>query len=221
MRFGTIRPILRGLTFAILAAIGPGCGPKDAGPDLPTQTSTSRGDPETDRAIKEGLNQIVNEAEARYKPLYYEYNEGLLQIADQAESILSGKAKPEVASLRFMPKLDEAEEREHFRESIRRWEEKNGQTFRAAIDPLIAEVAARKPGEAFHPDFQKRFGVVFDSFIPIEVQEARERRNRAIRAKAEGLLAQYRAAQPVVVKDYERMLGQQYPQTSPAPAPAR
>ncbi len=215
MRPPTTRWLRRCLVLPILAAIGPSCTPKDTGTDLPSETATRRGDPETNRAIQEGLNEIVNEAEIRYKPLKYEYDEGLLKIADQAEARRSAKLKGDPP--RFMPKLDEAEELDHFRETIQRWEERNSRPFRAAIDPLIAEVAARKPGEAFHPDFHKRFGLVFDSFIPIEVKEARERQNRTIRTKAETLLARFRATQPEVVKDFEATLSQQYPQTASPP----
>jgi hypothetical protein len=210
------RPIRRGLAPSILAVIVSACGPGDAGPALPTAPPKPRGDAKTNLAIQERLNAIVNDAEIRYKPLKYEYEEGLLKIVDQVEASLSGK--PGAAPPRFMPQLDEAEERDHFRETIRRWEEQGGRSFRAAIDPLIAEVAGRKPGEAIDLDFHKRFGAVFDSFVPIEVKEARERQNRAIHASAESLLAPYRAAQPESVKDFEEMLKQQYPLVTPPPS---
>jgi hypothetical protein len=203
-----------GLVVSLLAATGSGCGPKGTGTDLPAETSL-QGDPETNLAIQEGLNTIINEAVSRYKPLKYEYDEGLLTILDQVESHLSGKATG--APPRFMPKLDEAEEQDHFRETIRRWESRSGQSLRAAMDPLIAEVAARKPGAAFHPDFHKRFGAVFDSFIPIEVGEAHERQNRVIHAKAEGLMAGYQGTRPEEVKRFRAMLDRQYPATPPAP----
>jgi len=203
--------IQQALVLSILVAIGQGCGSKDSGRRPLSQASTQRKDPETHLEIEKGLNEIVNQAESRYKPVKYDYDEGLLKIADQAESFRSGKAAG--VPPRFMPKLDEVEELDHFRETIRRWEEQNGHSFRASIDPLIVEVAERKPGEAFHPEFHKRFSVVFDSFIPIEVAEARQRRNRAIRTEAKALLGRYRASQPEVVKDFEVMLDQQYPQT--------
>ena len=216
----TYRASGRGLVFlSILAAIAPGCGEKDEGPSLPDETVMIPGDPETNRAIQEGLNEIINQADSRYEPLKYEYDEGLLTIADQVESHLSGKA--EGPAPRFMPALDEAEENDHFRETIRRWEARNGQSFRDAIDPLIAEVAARKPGEAFHPDFHKRFSVVFDSFIPIEVKDAHDRRNRAIRARADELLARYREAQPESVKYFEEELSRQYPLEQSEPDPEK
>jgi hypothetical protein len=215
MRSWTSRQIRRGLLLSSLAAIGLGCGPRDTGSGLSSENSTRRENPEANRVIQEGLNEIVNGAEIRYKPLEYEYDEGLLRIADQAESSLAGQATGVLP--RFMPRLDEVEERDHIRATIHSWEVLNGRPFRAAIDPLIAEVTDRKPGEGFHPDFHKRFGLVFDSFISIEVKDARERRNRAIRTKADELLAQYRLAEPRVVKDFEAMLTQQYPLASPTP----
>jgi hypothetical protein len=215
MRPVSNHPILRALILSALTAAVPGCGSGDPGSDLRAEAPPIPGDPETNRAIQAGLDKVINEAVARYKPLKYEYDEGLLTIADQVESHLSGRAAD--ALPRFMPGLDEAEERDHFRETIRRWEARSGQSLRAAIDPLIAEVAARKPGEAFHPDFHKRFGVVFDSFIPIEVMEARERQNRAIHAGAEALLADHRDARPEAVEQFRTILDRQYPLVPPAP----
>ncbi|WP_435009477.1 hypothetical protein P12x_000729 [Tundrisphaera lichenicola] len=205
-------------SLSILAAIAPGCGEKDEGPALAVETLKIPGDPEINRSIQEGLSEIINQADARYEPLKYEYDEGLLKIADQAEAHLSGKAEGPVP--RFMPRLEEAEEQDHFRETIRRWEAQNGKPFRPAIDPLIAEVAGRKPGEAFHPEFHKRFGVVFDSFIPIEVEDAHRRRNRAIWEKADELLAQYRESQPESVRYFEEELSGQYPREAPGADPA-
>ena len=203
---------------AVLIAIGPGCGPKEDGPDLVTSATTPPGDPEAIRAIQDGLTTIVNQAEERFRPLNYEYDEGLLEIADRAESGLSNAG--EKSPVRFMPKLDEAEEKDHFRVTIRRWEAaRGGESFRAAIDPLIAEVAARKPGTSFHPDFHKRFGFVFDSFIPIEVRDALERRNRVIRDEAEALLAPYRDKHPALVEHFERKLDRQFPRPPTAPGP--
>ena len=210
MRLLSNHPIRLGLALAALSALPPACRPENPGTDLAVEVPPP-GDSETTRAIRNGLNTIVNEAGERYRPLIYEYDEGLLAIADRAESHLSGKS-PGPAP-RFMPSLDEAEELDHFRITIRRWEaQEGGRSFRAAIDPLIAEVAARKPGEPFHPDFHKRFGVVFDSFIPIEVQDARERKNRAIHAKAKDLFAPHRAEHPAEVKPFEAMIDQQYPE---------
>src|SRR4051812_682082 len=76
------RPIRPGLVLTILAAIGPGCGTQDAGPDLGAESSSVPGDPETVTAIQGGLNEIINQADSRYKSLKYEYSEGLLAIID-------------------------------------------------------------------------------------------------------------------------------------------
>ena len=61
-------------------------------------------------------------------PFVYHYNEDLLTQIDGVEAYLAGgeQAKPS----RFMPKLDEREEVDHFRETIRRWE-----TARGRISP--------------------------------------------------------------------------------------
>ena len=110
---------------------------------------------------------------------------------------------------RALPKLDEQEEVEHFRETFRRWKAKTGKDLRAEIDPLKAEVAARKPGgPAFHPDFHKRFSAVFDDLIPIEVAEIRERRNRYIHERAKPLLDSYREKDADAVRRYEQFLSQ-------------
>ena len=38
------------------------------------------------------MNTLMNEAEVRFRPLDYEYDEDLLQILDRVEASLSGKA---------------------------------------------------------------------------------------------------------------------------------
>lgn len=209
------RAIRRWCVLATLIAIGPGCGPNGDSPDLATSPAPPPGDPEAARAIQDGLTILVNRAEERFHPLIYDYDEGLLEIADREEAGLSDAGAKSPA--RFMPKLDEAEEKDHFRETIRRWEaERGGPSFRAAIVPLIAEVAARKPGASTYPDFHKRFSLVFDSFIAIEVLEAHERRNRAIREEGEALLAPYREKEPRLVVHFEKMLDRQFPRAPTA-----
>ena len=121
-----------------------------------------------------------------------------------------------------MPKLDEQEEMDHFRETFRRWKAKTGKDLRAEIDKLKAEVAARKPGgPAFHPDFQKRFSAVFDDLIPIEVAEIRERRNRYLHEQAKPLLDPHREKDPDAVREYEDVLNQPPYNLTPEPAAPR
>jgi hypothetical protein len=163
----------------------------------------------------------MNEATDRFRPLDYEYDEDLLQILDRAEVDLSGKST--VTPSRAMPKLDVGEEREHFRETFRRWKDKTGKDLRAEIDKLKAEVAARKPdGPAFHPDFHKRFSAAFDDLIPIEVAEIRERRNRYLHERAKAILDPHREKDPDAVREFEQVLNQPpYNLTSPEPAEAK
>jgi hypothetical protein len=153
------------------------------------------------------LNQLINDATVRFRPLNYDYDEDLLQILDRVEASLSGTATGPVR--RAMPRLDEQEEKDHFRETFRRWRAQTDKDLRAEIDPLKAEVAARKPGgPAFHPDFHKRFAAAFDDLIPIEVAEIRERRNRYIHERAKALLDPYREKDPDAVRPYEEILNQ-------------
>ena len=67
-------------------------------------------------------------------------------------------------------------------------------------------MASRPAGKASHPEFQRKFSQTFDDFIAIEVAELRERRNRAIHAEAETILAPYRAKNPEAVRRIERLL---------------
>jgi hypothetical protein len=156
-------------------------------------------------AFMSEMNTLMNEATARFRSLDYEYDEDLLQTLDRTEASLSGKT-PRLHP-RAMPKLDEQEEAEHFRETFRRWKAQTGKDLRAEIDKLKADVAARKPGgPAFHPEFHKRFSVAFDDLIPIEVAEIRERRNRYIHQKAKPLLDSNREKDPDTVREFEAIL---------------
>jgi hypothetical protein len=151
------------------------------------------------------LSKLMVDLTARYRPLDYEYDEELLETLDRVEARLAGKS--EALEPLPMPKLDEAEQLDHFRETVKRWSAKTGKSLRAEIDPLKAEVAARKPGgPSFHPDFHKRFSAAFDDFIPIEVAEVRERRNKALHEQAKPLLDEYRSRAPDAVKSAEQTL---------------
>ncbi len=175
------------------AFLSNGPAPVDTGPKTP------------DDDITVELSKIITEAGSRYASLEHEYDEHLLTIVDQAEDHLSGRLKGPAP--RAMPKLSEQEEYDHLRETIRRWRVKTGKDLRAEIDKHKAEVAARKPGgPVYHPEFHKRFAAVFDDFIPIEVEEIRERRNRVNHEKANPILKEYRETAPASVKQYETTL---------------
>jgi hypothetical protein len=175
------------------------------------------------RELESKINEIINKITLKYTGLRYEYSEGLLKMLDQIESALSGKAEGDPP--RFLSQLDPEEEREHFREAIRRWEEKTGKDLRAEVDALKTDVASRPAGKTYHPEFQKKFSQTFDDFIALEVTELRERRNRAIHAEAEAILAPYRAKNPEAVRRIERILNTppyNLPETSgPSPAVAK
>ena len=153
------------------------------------------------------MSTLINDATVRFRPLDYEYDEDLLQIVDRVEASLSGKASGPAP--RALPKLDEQEEMEHFRETFRRWKAQTGKDLRVEIDRLKAEVAARKPGgPQYFPDFHKRFSAVFDAMIPIEVAEIRERRNQYIHQRAKPLLDSYRVKDPEAVRSFDEVLNQ-------------
>src|SRR5262249_53268766 len=144
---------------------------------------------------------IMNHAQIKYWPLRYNFAEDLLEKLDQIDARLGGQA--EGPAPRFISKLDEQEEWAHYRETIRRWAAQTGKSMRAEIDRLKASVAARKPGERFHPEWQKDFSNTFNDFKKMEVEEMRERRNRVIHKQAEALFSEYRARHPGLVLRFE------------------
>jgi hypothetical protein len=206
---------------ALALAWSSGCGGQ-----APTQADEGGRpplDPEASRASQElggRLSKLVSDSTARFRPLDYAYDEDLLAILDRFEGHLSGKAPGPPP--RAMPRLDEREEVEHLRETIRRWEAKTGKHLRAELDKLKAEVAARKPGDPpFHPEFHKRFSAAFDELIPIEVAELRERRNRYLHEKAKPLLDAYREKYPDLVREHEDVLNKPPYQLAPAEPAAK
>jgi hypothetical protein len=182
----------------------PDSGPSAPGTERPALSRAGSDDSDLYRKLESQINDIINEQTLKYMPLQYKYTENLLEIIDQIDQSLSGKAKGEPP--RFLPKLDASEELAHFRETVRRWQARTGKNVRTEVDALKAEVAARKPGERFHPEFQRKFSQVFDDFIAIEVAELRERRNRAIHAAADKLLAPYLDKNPGVVHQLQMIL---------------
>jgi hypothetical protein len=194
-----------GCMWTMLALAG-GCGKPAAPPSPKTDPALAavEADPETTKAIQDALTQVINEATIRYIPLEYNYDEGLLEKLDLIESRLSHKEK--APTTRLLPKLDEGEELDHFRETTRRWEASTGKKLRASIDPLKADVAARKPGIPYHPEFHKKFAAEFDDFIKIEVNEARERRNRQVHREAKPIFDKYRPTHPEIVSHFEQSI---------------
>ncbi len=170
----------------------------------PARMSEPPADLAASQEMSSNLSRIINEARIKYAALRYEYAEDLLERLDRIEADFAGKT--EGSPPRYLPTLDEKEEKEHFRETVRRWEAASGKTLRTEVDRLKASVAARKPGELFHPEFQKDFSSTFDDFIKIEVLEARERCNRVIQKAAESVFAENRERHPQVAREFEEQL---------------
>jgi hypothetical protein len=197
----------RSFPWRLLAAtpvvLGLACARGEKGPQAPESARFPPGVATQISAVTEELSNLFNQMELKYQSLAYEWNEDLLDRIDRAEAFLSGSGGDQP---RLMPTLDAEEEAAHLRETIRRWEAKTGRRLRDEIDVLKAELAKREPGKAYYPEFQKRFSEIFDDFIKIEVEEIRERRNRALHAAARPILEKYRNEQPEVVAEYERIL---------------
>lgn len=213
-----MRPLSIALAASLSVFLTTGCGsgstqPAAAVRPSPPPAAAGDADPETAQAVREGMSRVINDASLRYLPLVYRYDEELLKILDQVEAHLSGRS--DGPAPRFMagegkrPGMTEEEELDHFRETIRRWQAKTGKDLRKEIDPLKAEVAERKPGgPRYHPEFHKRFSAAFDDFIPVEVAEIRERRNRYIHEHIRPLFDLYRAKAPAFIKAQEEILNQ-------------
>jgi len=192
--------------FALLSALLVGGCRGQVGPPDPeaAAAAAAKANPEANQKLQVGITQAINEASSVYHPLEYDYDEDLLVIVDGIEAYVAGKAS--VPPPRSLPKASQEEELDHFRETIRRWKAETGRDLRAEIDSLKADVASRDKTKAFHPEFHKKFSTTFDEFIKIEVEEMRERRNRAIHRAAKPLLDQYRASAPESVRQYEQSL---------------
>jgi hypothetical protein len=198
-----VRGIQLVLGIALLLACG--CGHPAAPPRrVDPGAAALEADPATTQAIRSDLSQIINEATIHFIPLQYDYDEDLLEKLDLLENRITGKDT--ASTTRLLPKLDEAEERDHLFETVRRWEAATGKKLRASIDPLKADVAARKPGIPYHPEFHKKFAAEFDDLIKIEVLEARERRNREIHEKAKPILEKFVTTHPEIVSYFQRMI---------------
>jgi hypothetical protein len=216
--------LLTAVAFVTLALLS-GCGPRSPHDAPSGGVGDPAQSPEAAQASQEmgaKLSTLINDASDRYRPLDYQYDEDLLTQLDRIDAYLSGKTTG--SPPRFLPKLDEPEEVDHFRETIRRWQSATGKNLRAEVDKLKAEVDARKPGDKpFHPEFHKQFSAAFDNLIPIEVAEMRERRNKYIHANADAVFDPYRQKHPAAVRELEGSLNKppyELPPPPPAPAPA-
>jgi hypothetical protein len=205
---GSLHRVSFSLVSIPLFVIASGCrGGSTTGENAPTTSKAHSG---VRQQIDVELSEVINTMTKRHLPLEWEYDEDLLEMVDQIEARARGEAKGE--KHRFLRRVTEQEEMEHYKETIRRWEEQQGRSLRSAIDPLIAEVAARKPGgPRYYPEFHARCRLVLDDFIKFDVLEMQERRNKAIHEKATPVLAKYRAEHPDVVHEYELTLDKQYP----------
>ena len=205
-----MRPSIRfaqTVTWISLVSLLAGCSGQatiDGARPVPSAPSLSQEDQDLYQKLESQVSDIISAETQRYAPLQYKYTEGLLEILDQVGRSLSGTN--EGNRPRFMTKLDAREELDHLRETVRRWEAKTGKNLRVEVDALKADVAARKPGETVHPEFQSKFSRSFDEFISIEVAEIRDRRNVAIHAAADKLLVSYRDKNPEVVRRIQLLL---------------
>ncbi|MGE3821695.1 MAG: hypothetical protein AB7I30_19965 [Isosphaeraceae bacterium] len=202
-----ISALARMIATSLVVGLAVGCESRstvDQEPPGATASPMSAEDQAVFQKLKSQVDAIVSAKVERYGELRYEYTEGLLDTLDQIERTLAGEIKGEPP--RFLTKLDPEDEREHLRETVRRWEARTGKNLRAEIDVLKADVASRKEGERHHPEFQRKFSKSFDDFILVEVTEIHERRNRAIHAAAEELLAPLREKHPEPVRRIEALL---------------
>src|SRR5262249_54273395 len=133
---GIVRPLTRHAAVLIVTlACVAGCNQKsDEGPDggpvgksAPGETSEPEAGERTGK-----LSKLRDHLGPRARALDYEYDEELLEVLDGVEGRLAGKS--EALDPLPMPKLDEAEQLDHFRETIKRWSAKTDKNLRAEID---------------------------------------------------------------------------------------
>jgi hypothetical protein len=195
----------KAVSWVVLVGLATGCGDSTGGRGESAESPPlSREDQRLYQELMQKISSIINEQSARYTPLQYEYNEGLLEILDQIEPHVKGEADGEPP--RFMTDLEPEEELDHLRETVRRWEAKTGLDLRTEVDRFTELIALREPGQTSFPGFHAEFSESFDEFIAIEIAELRERTNRAIHAEAEVLLDPHRGSSPEVVRRIEEVL---------------
>ncbi|MEW4571085.1 hypothetical protein AB1L88_24715 [Tautonia sp. JC769] len=193
------------VSWVVLFGLATGCGGSaDRQETAPEGPPLSQEDQRLYQGLMQKISSIINEQSARYTPLQYEYNEGLLEILDQIEPHAKGEAEGEAP--RFMTDLEPEEELDHLRETVRRWEAETGLDLRTEVDRFKELIALRDPNQTSFPGFHAEFSESFDEFIAIEVAELRERTNRAIHAEAEVLLDPHRESSPEVIRRIEEVL---------------
>ncbi|WP_152050005.1 hypothetical protein [Tautonia marina] len=193
------------VSWIFLVGLATGCGDPAGKPgDAPDGPPLSQEDQRLYQELMQKISAIINEQSARYTPLQYEYNEGLLEILDQIEPFVNGEGEGEQP--RFMPDLEPEEELDHLQETVRRWEAQTGLDLRTEVDRFKELIALREPGQSSFPGFHAEFSESFDEFIAIEVAELRERTNRAIHAEAEVLMDPHRESSPEVIRRIEEVL---------------
>ncbi|WP_169975111.1 hypothetical protein [Tautonia rosea] len=193
------------MTWVLLGLLSAGCGDStQGGRESLEGPSLSQEDQRLYQELMQKISLIINDQSARYTPLQYDYNEGLLEILDQIEPFLNGEAEGEPP--RFLTDLDPEEELDHLRETVSRWEDTTGLDLRTEIDRFKELIALREPGQSSFPGFHAEFSKSFDEFIAIEVAEMRERTNRAIHAEAEVLMDPHRESSPEVIRRIEEVL---------------
>ena len=214
------KAVFIGVTTA-LALISSGCGGTQS--PAPAQSAKSTGastdqaqvdehreeavaeDPELVNKLAQTFSDIIEEVSAKYHPIVYHYDEDLLSKISAAHAFLSG-AKPEPRPARLIAEIDENEEDEHLRETIKRWSSKTGRDFGKAIAELESALASVDRSKPVHPEFHRAFSKVFDDFIAIEVPEMRERRNRVIHRRVREMLAPHVGTKPKVVRHFQQLI---------------
>ncbi len=185
-----------------------GCGrPEAPGTDEAKVTA----EPRSAVASKadEDLSRIINEATIRFTSLDYGFNEDLLRIVDETEAYLAAQpdARKAMTVPRHLPKLDEQEELEHFRQTFSKWEAKTGKKLRAEIDRTKAAVAKRAANDKEASiAFNKDFSTTFDALIKEEVDDLRERRNRWIHERAAPLIEEIKSKTPAEAERLRKIL---------------
>src|SRR5207247_2258 len=92
----------------------------------------------------------------------------------------------------LLPALNDEERKAHFREIIRRWEERTKKSLRAELDAVKGRALA--PGE-----LTERFG----ELMKAEAEVVKESRERYIAKEIKPVLAKHRAQHPNLVRRYE------------------
>lgn len=161
-----------------------GCGQGESPVDSPANNNgAAKPKSEVVTKAEADVSKIINDATNRFASLDYAFNEDLLEILDGMEKYFSADSekRKSLKVTRHLPQLEEAEELDHFRETISRWESKTGKKLRTVIDQLKTALGNRDvQSKESKTEFNKKFSEAFDDIVKIEIEELRERRNRWI-----------------------------------------